>query len=145
MSEPTFPARLRLGCGDLFVSDRGGLFDEDGRSFSIWDTFCRTPGKVVGGDTGDVACDHYHLWESDLELIKSLGVDAYRFSVAWPRIIPEGRGAVNEKGLDFYDRLVDGLLERDLKTLLYALPLGLTAGFRRQRRLGCPRHGAGFC
>jgi beta-glucosidase len=91
-----------------------GATREDGRGPSIWDTFCATPGKVENGDTGEVACDHYHRWQSDLDLIKSLGVQSYRFSVAWPRILPEGRGRVNAKGLDFYDRLVDGMLERGL-------------------------------
>jgi len=88
-----------------------GAVDEDGRTPSIWDTFSHTPGKTAGGDTGDVACDHYHRWAEDLELMKALGLDAYRFSIAWPRIIPEGSGAVNAAGIAFYDRLVDGLLE----------------------------------
>ncbi|SEG12556.1 beta-glucosidase [Actinacidiphila yanglinensis] len=88
-----------------------GAVDEDGRAPSIWDTFSHTPGKVAGGDTGDVACDHYHRWQEDLGLMKSLGLDTYRFSVAWPRIIPQGSGAVNQAGLAFYDRLVDALLE----------------------------------
>ena len=114
MSEPSFPPNFVWGVATSAFQIEGAV-NEDGRSFSIWDTFCRTPGKVYGGDTGDVACDHYHLWERDLDLIKSLGVDAYRFSVAWPRIIPGGVGAVNDKGLDFYDRLVDGLLARGLK------------------------------
>jgi beta-glucosidase len=87
-----------------------GAVDEDGRKPSIWDAFSRTPGRVLGGDTGDVACDHYHRYIEDVALIRSLGVDAYRFSVAWPRVVPEGRGAVNGPGLDFYDRLVDELL-----------------------------------
>jgi beta-glucosidase len=87
-----------------------GAVAEDGRKPSIWDTFSHTPGKVQDGDTGDVACDHYHRWESDIELMRSLGVSAYRFSIAWPRVVPDGRGAVNPAGLDFYDRLVDGLL-----------------------------------
>ena len=91
-----------------------GANREDGRGISIWDTFCDTPGKVLNGDTGEVACDHYHRWEQDLDLMKELGVDAYRFSVAWPRIIPDGTGAINEAGLDFYDRLVDGMLERGI-------------------------------
>ncbi len=88
-----------------------GAVDEDGRAPSIWDTFSHTPGKVADGDTGDVACDHYHRWAEDLELMKGLGLDSYRFSIAWPRIVPEGAGAVNAAGLAFYDRLVDGLLE----------------------------------
>ena len=92
-----------------------GAFDEDGRGPSIWDTFSKTPGLVWNGDTGDVACDHYHRWESDLDLMASLGLDAYRFSIAWPRIQPTGRGPANQAGLDFYSRLVDGLLARGIK------------------------------
>ena len=92
-----------------------GAFDEDGRGPSIWDTFSKTSGKVWNGDTGDVACDHYHRWESDLDLMAELGLDAYRFSIAWPRIVPAGRGAVNQAGLDFYSRLIDGLLARGIK------------------------------
>src|SRR3954467_14391652 len=72
-----------------------GAVHEDGRSESIWDRFSHTPGKVVNGDTGDVACDHYHCWREDIQLMKQLGLHAYRFSVAWPRIIPDGRGDVN--------------------------------------------------
>jgi beta-glucosidase len=87
-----------------------GAVAEDGRSPSIWDTFSHTPGKVAGGDTGDVACDSYHRWPEDVGLMKELGVSAYRFSIAWPRILPEGHGAVNEAGLAYYDRLVDTLL-----------------------------------
>jgi beta-glucosidase len=88
-----------------------GAAREDGRSESIWDRFSHTPGKTVNGDTGDVACDHYHRWRDDIRLMRDLGLGAYRFSIAWPRILPEGRGRVNQAGLDFYDRLVDGLLE----------------------------------
>ncbi|MCL2732160.1 MAG: GH1 family beta-glucosidase [Actinomycetia bacterium] len=88
-----------------------GAVDEDGRAPSIWDTFSHTPGKVAGGDTGDVACDHYHRVPEDLELMKALRLDSYRFSVAWPRIFPQGSGTLNQPGLDFYDRLVDSLLE----------------------------------
>jgi len=87
-----------------------GAAAEDGRTPSIWDTFCRVPGAVADGDNGDVACDHYHRMPEDVALIKSLGVDAYRFSVAWPRVQPRGRGPVNEAGLAFYDRLTDELL-----------------------------------
>ncbi|MFF3444039.1 GH1 family beta-glucosidase [Streptosporangium sp. NPDC002721] len=87
-----------------------GAAREDGRGPSIWDTFSRTPGRVVSGHTGDVACDHYHRYSDDVELMRSLGLAAYRFSVAWPRIQPDGSGPVNPHGLDFYDRLVDSLL-----------------------------------
>lgn len=88
-----------------------GAVTEDGRAPSIWDTFSHTPGKVDGGDTGDVACDHYHRVPEDIALIKEVGAGAYRFSLAWPRIVPGGDGPVNAAGLDFYDRLVDGLLD----------------------------------
>lgn len=87
-----------------------GAVNEDGRGESIWDRFSHTPGAIANGDTGDIACDHYHRWREDIALLQAIGVNAYRFSVAWPRILPAGRGAVNEAGLAFYDRLVDGLL-----------------------------------
>lgn len=92
-----------------------GAIDADGRLPSIWDTFCRVPGAIDNGDTGDVACDSYHRWPEDLALLKQLGVDAYRFSIAWPRVIPTGSGAVNAPGLDYYDRLVDDLLAEGIK------------------------------
>ena len=92
-----------------------GAHDEDGRGPSIWDTFSHTPGKTWNGDTGDVADDHYHRWREDLDLMASLHLDAYRFSIAWPRVLPGGRGEINRAGLDFYDRLVDGLLERGIR------------------------------
>ncbi|WP_262702356.1 MULTISPECIES: GH1 family beta-glucosidase [Streptomyces] len=88
-----------------------GAVAEDGRSPSIWDTFSHTPGKVAGDDHGDVACDHYHRWREDIGLMKRLGTNAYRLSIAWPRVVPGGEGPVNAKGLAFYDELIDGLLE----------------------------------
>ena len=95
-----------------------GAATQDGRGPSIWDTFCRVPGKVANGDNGDVACDHYLRYQEDLDLMKWMGVDAYRFSVAWPRVIPSGIGAINKAGLDFYDRLVDAALERQIEPWL---------------------------
>lgn len=95
-----------------------GAANEDGRGPSIWDSFCRVPGKVANGDTGDIACDHYHRYKEDLDLMKWMGVDAYRFSVAWSRVLPNGVGAVNKAGLDFYDRLIDGALERGIQPWL---------------------------
>lgn len=89
-----------------------GAWDEDGRGPSVWDTFAHTPGKICDGTTGDVAVDHYHRYQEDVDLMAELGLNAYRFSIAWPRVIPEGTGAVNDAGLDFYDRLVDALLEK---------------------------------
>ena len=82
-----------------------GAYQEDGRGESIWDAFAHTPGKILNGDTGDVACDHYHRWRDDIALMKSLGYPYYRFSLGWPRILPEGRGKINQPGLDFYSRL----------------------------------------
>ncbi|HEY5057482.1 MAG TPA: GH1 family beta-glucosidase [Gaiellaceae bacterium] len=87
-----------------------GATREDGRGESVWDRFCATPGKVRNGDNGTVACDFYHRYRDDIALMRELGIDAFRFSIAWPRIIPDGRGRVNAAGLDFYDRLVDELL-----------------------------------
>jgi beta-glucosidase len=91
-----------------------GAFDEDGRGESIWDRFSHTPGKVANGETGDVACDHYHRFEEDVDMMAEIGLKAYRFSIAWPRVIPTGAGKVNTKGLDFYDRLVDKLLKKNI-------------------------------
>ena len=91
-----------------------GAYNEDGRGESVWDRFSHTPGAVLNGDTGDVACDHYHRWKEDIRLMKDLGLHAYRLSIAWPRILPEGRGHVNQAGLDFYNRLIDGLLETEI-------------------------------
>ena len=87
-----------------------GAVSEDGRGPSIWDTFCGQKGRVANGDTGDVACDHYHRFAQDIALMRDLEVGAYRFSIAWPRVLPSGRGAANEPGLAFYDRLIDALL-----------------------------------
>lgn len=87
----------------------------DGRGTSIWDSYSRTPGNVHNFENGVRACDHYNLWEGDLDLIRDAGFDAYRFSLSWPRLIPEGTGAINQKGIDFYDRLIDGMLERGIK------------------------------
>ncbi len=88
-----------------------GAWNEDGKGESIWDRFSHTPRKIEGGSTGDVACDHYHRWRGDIALMKEIGLEAYRFSISWTRILPVGRGKVNQSGLDFYKRLVDGLLE----------------------------------
>ena len=95
-----------------------GAYNEDGRGESIWDRFSHTPGKVKDNTNGDVACDHYHRWKEDVALLKQLGHKGYRFSVAWPRIIPQGRGKVNQAGLDFYSRLVDELLKNDIEPFI---------------------------
>ncbi|MBC8336193.1 MAG: beta-glucosidase [Anaerolineales bacterium] len=88
-----------------------GAWNEDGKGESIWDRFSHTPGKVNNNDTGDIANDHYHLWRKDINLMKELGLKAYRFSISWPRILPKGRGKINQIGIEFYSKLVDGLLE----------------------------------
>lgn len=91
-----------------------GAWEADGKGESIWDRFSHTPGKIEDASTGDIACDHYHRWADDIGIMQQIGVQAYRFSIAWPRILPNGRGQVNQKGLDFYRGLVDGLLEADI-------------------------------
>lgn len=92
-----------------------GAWNDDGKGESIWDRFSHTPGKVDNGDTGDVACDHYHRWHEDVALMKAMGLKAYRFSIAWARILPTGRGEVVQAGIDFYSKLVDALLEADIQ------------------------------
>src|SRR6266852_2089754 len=92
-----------------------GAWKEDGKGESIWDRFSHTPGKIKNGDTGDVACDFYHRYRDDIAPMKQLGLTASRFSIAWPRVIPRGRGPVNPKGIDFYSRVVDELLKNDIQ------------------------------
>ncbi|KWV29812.1 MULTISPECIES: GH1 family beta-glucosidase [Micromonospora] len=106
---PGFPAGFRWGVSTSAYQIEGGA-TADGRGPSIWDTFAHTPGRILDGSTGDVACDHYHRYREDVALLAGLGVSAYRFSIAWPRVRPAGTGPVNAAGLDFYDRLVDDLL-----------------------------------
>jgi beta-glucosidase len=104
-----FPADFTWGTATSAYQIEGAVA-EDGRAPSIWDTFSHTPGRVDNDDHGDIACDHYHRWPEDIALMRELGTDGYRMSVAWPRVLPGGDGPVNAAGLDFYDRLVDGLL-----------------------------------
>jgi beta-glucosidase len=112
-----FPATFLWGAATAAYQVEGAAA-EDGRGVSIWDTFSRAPGRVADGDTGDVATDHYHRVGQDVALMRELGLGAYRFSVAWPRIQPSGSGAPNEAGLDFYDRLVDELLGAEIRPLV---------------------------
>ncbi|GBL19606.1 beta-glucosidase [Anaerolineaceae bacterium] len=105
----SFPTQFLWGAATSSYQIEGAT-TADGRSESIWDRFAATPGKVVDGSSGASACDHYHRYKEDVALMQQLGVQAYRFSVAWPRVLPAGRGAVNQAGLDFYSRLVDALL-----------------------------------
>jgi len=112
-----FPDGFVWGVATAAYQIEGAAY-EDGKGLSIWDVFCKKPGAIWRGHTADVACDHYHRWKEDICLMKSLGIPAYRFSVSWPRVIPEGTGAVNTKGVDFYSRLVDGLLEAGIEPYL---------------------------
>ena len=110
-----FPDGFRWGCATSAYQIEGGV-DADGRGESIWDRFCLASGRIRDGSSGAIACDHYHRWREDLDLARGLGLNAYRFSIAWPRVFPSGRGpAANAAGLDFYSRLVDGLLERGIE------------------------------
>ncbi|KSU70265.1 GH1 family beta-glucosidase [Rhodococcus qingshengii] len=125
---PEFPSSFVWGTATAAYQIEGAVA-EDGRGPSIWDEFCDRPGVVVGGDTGTVAADHYHRWESDIELMNQLGLDAYRLSLSWSRILPTGSGAVNAKGLDFYDRLIDRLCSAGITAAVtlfhWDLPLAL--------------------
>ena len=115
--ENTFPQDFVFGTATASYQIEGAA-NEDGRCPSIWDTFSHTPGATLAGDTGDVATDSYHRWREDLALLKDLGVDAYRFSIAMPRIMSTPNGVVNDKGLDFYERIVDALLESGIKPVV---------------------------
>ena len=115
MTSPTsFPADFVWGAAAAAYQIEGAT-EEDGRGESIWDRFCATPGKVRAGESGVIACDFYHRYPEDVALMRDLGLDGFRFSIAWPRVVPDGRGRVNEAGLDFYDRLVDELLEQGIQ------------------------------
>lgn len=114
MSKNNFPPDFLFAAATASYQVEGA-WNEDGKGESIWDHFAHTPGKIANGDTGDVACDHYHRWRDDIALMREIGLNAYRFSVSWPRILPAGRGQVNQRGLDFYAQLVDGLLEAGIR------------------------------
>ncbi|MDQ2940930.1 MAG: family 1 glycosylhydrolase, partial [Chloroflexota bacterium] len=109
-----FPPGFAWGAATASYQVEGST-DADGRGPSIWDTFSHTPGRTQNGETGDIACDHYRRWREDVDLMADLGLRAYRFSIAWPRVQPDADGRVNESSLDFYDHLVDALLERGIE------------------------------
>ena len=109
-----FPADFGWGAATAAYQIEGAV-NEGGRGQSIWDTFSHEPGRTAHGETADVTCDHYHHWREDLDLMVELGLGVYRFSIAWPRVMPTGKGPLNEEGVDFYSKLIDGLLERGIK------------------------------
>jgi beta-glucosidase len=110
VSDVRFPAGFEWGAATAAYQIEGAV-REDGRGMSIWDVFCMQPGRIANGESGEVACDHYHRYREDVALMKRLGLGSYRFSIAWPRVLPFGSGKPNQRGLDFYERLVDCLLE----------------------------------
>lgn len=116
-SKAIFPEKFLWGAATSAYQIEGA-WDEDGKGESVWDRFAHTPGKISNNDSGDVACDHYHRWVEDIDLMKTLGLKAYRFSIAWPRVLPNGRGIINQPGLDFYDRLVDSLLQAGITPVI---------------------------
>jgi beta-glucosidase len=112
-----FPKGMQWGTATAAYQVEGAAF-EDGRGLSIWDTFSHTPGKVKNNDNGDVACNSYHRYEEDIELLDELGANVYRFSVSWPRIYPNGQGELNQKGLDYYHKLVNSLVDKEIEPML---------------------------
>lgn len=130
LARASFPEHFTWGVATSAFQIEGAA-DADGKGASIWDDFCRLPGTIADASDGRVACEHYRLWASDLDLVQGLGVNAYRFSISWPRVQPLGSGAFNEAGFAFYERLVDGMLARGLKPYLtlnhWDLPSALQA------------------
>ena len=128
-----FPPNFLWGCATASYQIEGAV-NEEGRKPSIWDTFSHTPGKTFQGDTGDVADDSYHLYKEDVKLLKNLGVTGYRFSIAWPRVFPDGTGQPNEKGLDYYQRVIDELLKNNIAPYVtlfhWDLPQALPGGWQ---------------
>ncbi len=112
-----FPKDFIWGAGTSAYQIEGA-WDEDGKGPSAWDMFVRAPGRITNNDTGDIACDHYHRWKEDVALMKEVGLQTYRLSVNWPRVLPKGRGNVNEKGLEFYDNLVNELLKNGIEPVI---------------------------
>src|SRR5690349_17959494 len=133
----TFPPAFLWGAATSAYQIEGAV-REDGRTPSIWDTFSHTPGKTVGGEHGDIAVDHYHRYREDVALMAELGLGAYRFSISWPRVQPDGRGPVNAAGLDFYERLVDELVAHGIVPIVtlfhWDLPQALEDGGGWQQR-----------
>ena len=121
----TFPNNFIWGTATSSFQIEGAS-KADGKGPSIWDAFCQIPTKVHNNDTGDVACDHYHKFEEDIALMKDMGLKAYRFSIAWARIQPTGKGEVNKEGVAFYNRIINTLLKNDIEPWVTLYPLGFT-------------------
>ena len=117
MAKLTFPEGFIWGASTSAFQIEGAPL-ADGGGLSIWHRYAYTPGNILNGDTPDIACDHYRRWREDIALMKSIGLRGYRFSISWPRVYPEGKGRVNEAGFDFYDRLVDALLDADIEPVV---------------------------
>src|SRR5471030_2925136 len=110
----SFPSDFTWGVAAASYQIEGAPV-EDGKGLSVWDMFCQKPGAIWQGQNADIACDHYHRWREDVALMKELGIKAYRLSISWPRVLPEGVGAVNPKGMDFYHKLIDELLKAGIE------------------------------
>ena len=149
-SYPQFPEGFYFGSATAAYQIEGGR-DTDGKGRSIWDVFVHKRGKIKNGDTGDVACNTYHDFQTDVDIMAELEMNAYRFSIAWSRVLPQGKGAVNAKGLDYYNRLVDALLAKNITPFVtlyhwdmpqalferyggFALPAVQPVGHRRPHR-----------
>jgi beta-glucosidase len=109
MAHPKFPPNFLFGTATAAYQIEGG-WNEDGKGLSTWDVFTHKAGKILNGDNGDTACNTYHDFKTDIDIMSELELNAYRFSIAWSKVLPQGRGQVNQKGLDYYNRLVDALL-----------------------------------
>ena len=143
MTYPQFPKGFYFGTATAAYQIEGG-WDEDGKGLSTWDVFSHTPGKICTGETGDVACDTYHDFQTDVDLMAELAHNAYRFSIAWTRIMPEGKGAVNQKGLDYYNRLVDALLEKSITPFITLFHWDMPYALHQARQSFISRDGAGY-
>jgi beta-glucosidase len=140
MTVYSFPAKFLWGAATAAYQIEGA-WNEDGKGESIWDRFSHTQGKIEDGSSGDVACNHYHRYAEDIQLMQQLGLQAYRFSVSWSRVLPAGRGQINPAGLDFYDRLVDSLLAANIEPFLtlhhWDLPLAIQEQGGWTKRTAC--------
>ena len=143
----SFPKDFKWGCATAAYQVEGAV-NEDGRGTTNWDVFCHTPGRVARGDTGDVACDSYHRYAEDTQLLKNLGVSTYRMSIAWSRIFPDGKGKPNQKGIDYYNKVVDGLLAQGIEPYVtlfhWDLPQALPGGWQNRDTAKAYADYAGF-